>query len=76
MLNHKWMSMTEYQRETGLGRLAVQALIEKGQLIATTTDGGGKILIKVELKDDTIHKEVEMLRGQIDKLCRHLGVKV
>lgn len=74
MLNHKWLSINEYAKETGLSRSAISKLIEEKELIATTTDGGGKVLIKVELSDDKLHHEILALKAQVSRLCKHLGV--
>lgn len=75
MLNHKWLSISEYSKETGLSRSAIAKLIEEKELIATTTDGGGKVLIKVELSDNKLHEEIDFLKNQLEKLCKHLGVR-
>lgn len=75
MLNHKWLSINEYAKETGLSRPAITKLIEQKELTATTTDGGGKVLIKVELSDDKLHQEINILKSQLEKLCKHLGVR-
>lgn len=74
----KWESITEYSERTGTTKDKVRQMIKSGLLKAEPTDGGGKLMIKIESNDE-VAKLKELIVTQdkkIDALCKHLGVQV
>ena len=73
----KWMSIPEYSKKTGLGRGVIVKMIESGELIATTTEGGGQLRIKAESDPelDRLNEQVTEMNNRLEMLCNHLGLK-
>lgn len=72
---HKFLTIPQYQKESGLSRPMIMKLIEAGELTATETDGGQwRIKIEIHPEITAMRSEMEEMRGLIDNLCRHLGV--
>jgi hypothetical protein len=73
-----WESISEYSDRTGTTKDRVRQMIKSGLLQAESTDGGGKLMIKVESNDE-VAKLKELIVTQdkkIDALCKHLGVQI
>lgn len=72
----KWMSIPEYTKKTGLSRNNILRMIDKGELIATTTDGGEQLRIKAESDPelDRLNDQINQANDMIRMLCDHLGV--
>ena len=72
----KWESISEYSDRTGTSKDTVRRMIKMGLLEAHTTDGGGKIMIKVDLETSAVEIKVATIEQKIDALCKHLGVRI
>lgn len=72
----KWESITEYSQRTGTTKDTVRKMIKSGLLETETTEGGGKIMIKVDLETTIVEKKVLNIEQKLDALCRHLGVQI
>ena len=73
----KWMSIPEYTRKTGLSRNTILKLVEKGELITTTTENGGQLRIKAESDPelDKLNEEIRKANRMMRQLCEHLGIQ-
>lgn len=74
----KWESVSEYSERTGMTKATVHKMIKSGLLESESTDGGGKLMIKVESNDEVARlKELIVMQDKkIDALCKHLGVQI
>jgi len=74
----KWLTISQYGKMTGLSRESVKKMMDENELIWTTTDGGGKVLIKFEENEDIsgLKNEISVLTGKVEQLMKHLGVRV
>jgi len=72
----KWLSIPEYTKQTGLSRGTILNMIENGDLIATTTDGGAQLRIKAESDPelDRLNERVKENNELLKQLCKHLGI--
>jgi excisionase family DNA binding protein len=73
---YKFLTIPQYQKESGLSRKTIMKMIESGELIAVQTDGGQQ-RIKVDIHPEIVamRAEMEQMRGLLDNLCTHLGVR-
>jgi excisionase family DNA binding protein len=72
----KWESIAEYSKRTGVTKDTVRKLIKSGMLQAETTDGGGKLMIKVDIETTAVEIKVATIEQKLDALLKHLGVQV
>ena len=74
----KWISIPEYSKQTGLSRSIIRKMIERGELIAVTTDGGGQLRIKMESDPnlDKLSQQIAENNELLKQLCDHLGLKI
>lgn len=72
----KWESISEYSKRTGVTKDTVRKLIKSGMLQAETTDGGGKLMIKVDIETTAVEIKVATIEQKLDALLKHLGVQV
>lgn len=70
----KWESISEYSERTGTTKDTVRQMIKSGLLETELTEGGGKILIRVDKDTTEVEKKITTMEKKIDALCRHLGV--
>ena len=73
----KWYSLPSYMKKTGLSKKSILKMMEDGTLVHTTTDGGGKYLIKEEVSEEIIDLKAQLdkTNALLSKLCAHMGVK-
>jgi DNA-binding transcriptional MerR regulator len=71
------MSVKEYAKETGLSERAVRDLIKNNLVVYTTTNGGGKFLIKVDNNNELelLKQKIEQIISLVEILNKHLGVQ-
>lgn len=74
----KWLTIAQYSKMTGLSRESVKKMMDAGEIIWTTTDGGGKALIKHEENEEiaSLKNDLSILTGKVEQLMKHLGVRV
>ena len=71
-----WESISDYSKRTGTSKDTVRKMIKSGLLESESTDGGGKIMIKVDLESTEVEKMLLLIDQKLDALCKHLGVKI
>lgn len=73
----KWVSIPEYIKLSGLSRSSINELIEKGEIIAIKTEGGGQTRIKIEENKEIEYLKKELIdtKNTLRNLCLHLGMK-
>jgi len=73
----KWYSVAEYSKKTGMCKSTIHSKIASGELEYSTTEGGGKYLIRYETNDELLELKDELAETKLIllRLCAHLGIK-
>lgn len=69
-----WESISEYSKRTGKSKETIRKMIKSGLLESEYTDGGGKIMIKVEEENPKLLAEIAEIKKMLADLSKHLGV--
>ena len=74
----RFVTITEYQRISGLSYEAVKHMLKSGQLAYITTNSGLK---RIDTQSNTVNaetltKRIDTLEALMKAMCKHLNVKI